>query len=228
MPLPDALLLDLDGTLVDSEPIHAESIARALASSGVELTLDERAYVWGHAWQDIYRELHVERRTGIGLRELQELAVLEKTKMFMEGVRLPILPGATELVRLATAMGLPVAIVSGSCRAEIEQMLPHLGIADELAFFLGAEDYPRGKPAPDSYLTAAARLLVKPASCVVIEDSEAGIAAGLTAGMRVLASRAGNPPHGTHGHQDQGRAHRVVDDLACVAERDLRALMDPD
>ena len=101
----------------------------------------------------------------------------------------------------------------------------HLGIADHLTFYMGCEDYPRGKPAPDGFLAAASRLGVPAARSLVVEDSEAGIAAGLAAGMRVLATSSCNPAPGSPGHQDQRRAHRVVSSLAGLSADDLRALM---
>ena len=223
--LPSALLLDLDGTLIDSEAIHAEGIARFLAGRGIDLDEGERAFVIGHAWQEIFAHLRVAERLGIDLVALQRGAMAAKDRMFAEGVRMPALPGAIRLVEEADDAGVPVAIVSGSCRAEIEQALGGLGIGPRLAFYLGAEDYPRGKPAPDGYLAAAARLGASPARCLVVEDSAAGIDAALAAGMRVLATAACNPRPGAPGHQDQGRAHRVVAGLDALDLADLAALM---
>ncbi|NJK32752.1 MAG: hypothetical protein HC927_10270, partial [Deltaproteobacteria bacterium] len=69
--LPHAVLLDLDGTLVDSESFHAEAIARYMATRGIELTPHERAFVIGHAWQEIHAELRVLERLGEDLAALQ-------------------------------------------------------------------------------------------------------------------------------------------------------------
>lgn len=224
--LPSALLLDLDGTLIDSEAIHAEGIARFLAEYGIALDERERAFVIGHAWQEIHAHLRVAERLGLDLPALQRGSIAAKERMFAEGVRIPALAGAIELVHEVADAGVPVAIVSGSCRAEIEHALEDLGFGARLAFYLGAEDYPRGKPAPDGYLAAASRLGASPARCLVVEDSAAGIAAALEAGMRVLATAACNPPPGAVGHQDQRGAHRIVAGLAGVGLADLVALME--
>ena len=85
----------------------------------------------------------------------------------------------------------------------------------------------RGKPAPDGYRMAAKRLQVPPSTCLVVEDSTAGIASGLAAGMRVLATRAANPALGQPGHQDQSAAHLVVEGLELVDEGLLRRAMVP-
>lgn len=223
-----ALLLDLDGTLVHSESIHTEGLVRFCAGRGVHLDDHERLFVIGHAWQEIYAELRLRERLGVGLAEVIAGTVAAKDVMFAAGLELPVLPGARELVAAVRAAEIPAAIVSGSARREIAQALGVLQIEPMLAFYLGAEDYPRGKPAPDGYLAAAERLGVAPASCLVVEDSEAGIAAGLAAGMRVLATAAANAPPGRPGHQRQERAHRVVPSLAGLTLADLEALMTGD
>ena len=105
---------------------------------------------------------------------------------------MPVLEGARELVSLLSGADIPVAIVSGSSRAEIKEALVELGFESQLAFYMGAEDYPEGKPAPDGYLKAARRLNVEPKDCLVFEDSEAGIASARNAGMRVVATSAAN------------------------------------
>lgn len=224
--LPQALLLDLDGTLIDSEGTHTESIAHYFASQGFVLNDEERAFVIGHAWQEIYEFLRVEERLALSLSELQQKAVEFKDRMFAEGkLHMPVLDGSTELVERVVGAGVPVAIVSGSCRAEIAQALPKLRIEKHLEFYMGAEDYQFGKPAPDGYLAAASRLEVEASECLVIEDSHAGIHSALAAGMRVVATRAANPAPGSPGHQDQSQAHRVVDALTALDLSFIRDVM---
>jgi beta-phosphoglucomutase-like phosphatase (HAD superfamily) len=223
--LPAAVLLDLDGTLVDSESVHAEAIARYMATRGVELDERERAFVIGHAWQEIYAELRVAERLGDELAALQAQTDLTRARMREEGITMQVLDGARELVSTLVELEIPTAIVSGSCRAEIADALELLGFEQHLRMYLGAEDYPRGKPAPDGYLAAAERLAVAPASCLVFEDSEAGILSAITAGMRVVATSAANRPSGAVGHQDQRRAHRVVPGLAGIDHAFLREVM---
>jgi HAD superfamily hydrolase (TIGR01509 family) len=223
--LPAAVLLDMDGTLVDSESVYTEAIARFMGSRGVELDERERSFVIGHAWQDIYTELRVAERVGVDLVAMQQGSIAMREQMRVEGIELTVLDGARELVATLAALDLPIAVVSGSCRAELAEAIELLGIAPRLRMYLGAEDYPRGKPAPDGYLAAAAQLEVTPAQCMVFEDSEAGIASGLAAGMRVVATAAANRSHGEPGHQDQRQAHRVVNGLAGIDVDFLRAVM---
>jgi HAD superfamily hydrolase (TIGR01509 family) len=223
--LPAAVLLDLDGTLVDSESVHAEAIARFMFGCGVELDERERAFVIGHAWQEIYAELRVAERLGVDLRTLQAETERARRRMREEGIHFRVLDGARELVATLVELEIPTAIVSGSCRAEIAEALELLGIGQHLRMYLGAEDYPRGKPAPDGYLAAAERLAVTPNRCLVFEDSEAGIASALAAGMRVVATSAANRPVGSSGHQDQRRAHLVLPDLQGIDHAFLCRIM---
>lgn len=227
--LPSALLLDFDGTLIDSEMVHAAGLARFCRDRGLQLTPAESLFVIGHGWREICQELRLSERLGVDLEAVIEGTLAAKDALFGEGLVLPVLPGARELVALARAAALPVAIVTGSARREVQQALPALDLRpDDLDVLVCAEDVPRGKPHPDGYLRAAERLAVAPARCLVIEDSEPGIAAGLAAGMRVVASAAGNPVPGAPGHQDQSRAHRRIASLAGLTLADLAALMQED
>ena len=223
---PHALLLDLDGTLIDSEMVHAAGLARLGRDRGAPLAAEESLYVIGHGWREIYEHLRLGERLGLSVEAVIQGTVAAKEMLFGEGLELPVLPGARELLALARAHKIPVAIVTGSARCEFEQALPALGLKPgELKVTICAEDVPRGKPNPDGYLRAAELLDVRPSACLVIEDSEAGIAAALAAGMRVVASAAGNRPEGTPGHQDQGRAQHHLASLAGLRLADLAAMM---
>jgi HAD superfamily hydrolase (TIGR01509 family) len=133
---------------------------------------------------------------------------------------LTILPGAVDTVRRLTAR-YPSTVVSGSSRAEVEAVLQALAVRDCFEWFVGAEDTARGKPFPDGYLLASARLGVAPAECLVLEDSTAGIRAARAAGMRVVAVRAGN-----FARQPQDEADRVVETLSDVTDALMAALFD--
>ncbi len=225
--LPDAILFDLDGTFVDSEAFHAEGIARFMAERGHPISDAHKRFVIGHAWQEIYEVLEIGKKTGLSLAELQAGAIEAKEALTAAGAGdIELLAGGAEFVERAHAAGIPMTIVSGSSRAEIAYALERLGFESRLRFYLGAEDYPRGKPAPDGFLMAAERLGVAPERCMVFEDSEAGIASGLAAGMCVVATAAANPPPGDPGHQDQSGAHARIEGLEGLEVDQLRAWME--
>ena len=223
---PRALLLDLDGTLIDSEMVHVAGLVRLCRDRGVELAEAESLYVIGHGWREIHAHLRLGERLGLDLAAVIAGTVAAKEVLFGEGLELPVLPGARELLALARAAGIPTAIVTGSARCEFDQALPALGLRPgDLAASVCAEDVPHGKPSPIGYLRAAQLLAAPPGACLVVEDSEAGIAAGVAAGMRVVAVAAGNRPPGAPGHQDQGGAHHRLASLAGLRLDDLAALM---
>lgn len=201
-----ALLLDLDGTLVDSERQTAEGMARALAAGqGIVVDQADRDFIIGRSWVAI--DDHLRRRYPTLTWTRAEL--IEATADAREGVfaeqGLDILPGARETIDRFADAGVPLALVTGSSRVEAEQMLQALGRRARFAHVVAAEDVPRSKPAPDGYLLAMQLLGVPASGCLVLEDSAAGVAAGVAAGARVVGVAAGN----FHG-QDHGAAHARI------------------
>jgi HAD superfamily hydrolase (TIGR01509 family) len=206
---PDAILFDLDGTLVDSERESAEAMARVIERDlGLRVTQSQRDYVIGHSWNEIHALLR--RELGPALTwdrdELIRRSAAERVHVIAD-MGMTIMPGAVAAVERLGARW-PKALVTGSSREEAMQALRVLGLTDAFKVIFASEDYTHGKPAPDGYLAAARVLGVPPQRCVVLEDSSAGIAAGIAAGMTVIAVRAGN----FAGH-DQSKAHRIVDTL---------------
>jgi sugar-phosphatase len=202
-----AILFDLDGTLVDSERESAEAMARALrAGLGIEVSQAERDFIIGRSWVEIYKNLAAGHADLTWTRdELIAATAAEREHVFAEQ-GITILPGAVAAVERFAPV--PRAIVTGSSRVEAAQALAALGFSDTFDAVFAAEDVSSSKPAPDGYLAAAAALGVTPESCLVIEDSAAGIAAGVAAGATVVAVRVGN----FHG-QDQSAAHHAIDTL---------------
>lgn len=207
-----AWLFDLDGTLVDTERENAASIEVVLAAHGRALSDEERGFVIGHGWREIYAKLAGAGGVPLSFEALKEAAAAAKERICeRDGLR--VLPGAVEFVRRAAARG-ACTIVSGSTRREIDWCIRQLGLADVLPRFVGAEDVPRGKPAPDGYLAGARLVEAAPGDCTVFEDARAGIAAGKAAGMRVVALAAGN-----FSGQDQGEADLRVASFVELGDR---------
>jgi HAD superfamily hydrolase (TIGR01509 family) len=178
-----ALLLDFDGTLVDTERLQWLSYQRALEPFGVPVGLEEyrcrfiRA-AGGSEWACRRYALPV---APAELRERKAAAY----RALIPGAVRPC-AGADELLRgLATRYRL--AVVTNSVGAEVAAILEHLGWGAAFAAVVTRENYPRAKPAPDGYLAAAARLGCGAHECVVVEDTERGARAGLGAHMLVVA-----------------------------------------
>ena len=204
-----AVCFDLDGTLVDSEGEAADSIALALRPLGRELSLAERDFVVGHGFGEIYRFIYEHGGVPWGIKEFEAAVYNARVTLFAQHGP-GELPGARRMVRWV-ASNKPCALVTGSTRPEAELMLKALDLLHCFQVTVCAGEYTHGKPDPEPYLKAATALGVAPPSCLVIEDSSAGIAAARAAGMRCIAVRAGN----RYG-QDQSAADRIIDTLAAL------------
>jgi HAD superfamily hydrolase (TIGR01509 family) len=206
-----AVLFDLDGTLVNSEPVNVESVVLAVRRHGCELTEDERQFVVGHSWNEIHARIVKSHGLALAMDELIAEAVEEKAAIVAR-TGLPELPGAVALVR-RLALRAPLAVVSGASRVEVKDAVGGLGLTDSFAFLLGAEDYRRGKPDPEPYRMAIERFGVPPARCLVIEDATPGIMSARAAGARVIGVRAGN-----FSGYDLSPADLVVDTLEDIGD----------
>jgi HAD superfamily hydrolase (TIGR01509 family) len=180
-----AVLWDLDGTLADSSEYHWQSWQAVLDQEGVRVTRDDFLRTFGWRNEEILRlwigpDVTPERVARIG--DTKE----EAYRDLLRAGGVEPLPGAAEWVRTLRAQGWRQAIASSAPRANIEVMLQVLDFTDLVDAYLGAEDVTRGKPEPEVFLNAAARLGVPPARCVVVEDAAAGIEAGRRGGMATI------------------------------------------
>ncbi len=187
-----AVVLDLDGVLVDSEQVW-DAARREL--------VDERGGVWrddatrammGMSSLEWSRYMHDELGVELDPASISA-AVVAKVEQFYRR-ELPLLPGAREAVR-ALATRWPLGLASSSNREIIDLVLELAGLADAFTATVSSEEVPRGKPAPDVYLEAARRLEVAPGDCAAVEDSTNGLRAAAAAGMTVIAlPNAAFPP----------------------------------
>lgn len=202
----DAFLFDLDGTLLDSERLWIEAIDVALAQRGVVLSRTAvTELVLGRSWPDIFAEIRRRYPDAYATREAMEAVTVPLYREYGTRRDIRIHSSIALLRRLAATA--PTVIVSGSTRNRIAESIELMDIADLVPFYVGAEDYEQGKPAPDCFLLAAARLELTPSRCLVFEDSPAGVAAARAAGMVCVALHRQDttPPPG---------ADLVLEDLA--------------
>jgi len=185
--IPAAFLFDLDGTLVDTEPLWARAIVDWLADRGQTATFEALArMVHGHSWIDIHAMLHADFPGLPATRPVDDAATLRPYyARLATDPAAQVIPSAVAFLRKVAKIA-PCAIVSGSPHDDVVAAAKLCGVSSLLRFVLGVEDYGRGKPAPDGFLAAASRLDVDASECVVVEDSAAGVRAGLAAGMRVV------------------------------------------
>ncbi|MFJ6751053.1 MULTISPECIES: HAD family hydrolase [unclassified Streptomyces] len=179
-----AVFLDLDGTLVDTEGFWWEAEAQVFAELGHVLDDAHREVVVGGPMTRSAGFLLEATGADIGLAELSTLLNAAFAARIARGV--PLMPGARRLLAELAAHQVPTALVSASHRSIIDQMLHSLG-PENFRLTLAGDDLARTKPHPDPYLTAAARLGADPARCAVVEDTMTGVTAGEAAGCRVVA-----------------------------------------
>ncbi len=180
---PTALLWDLDGTLVDSEPVHEAALDAALAQVGLAVGAEFHPRTLGVNEADVHALLVAE--TGLTL-DLEAWRALKWEFYGRFGTDIRRRPGVGEAAVDWATRGTPSAIVSNSTREEVALALAATGIGQAIETFVSFSDVTRGKPDPEGYLLAAERLDVDPAACLVIEDSPVGVSAALAAGMRVI------------------------------------------
>ena len=182
LPLTRAVLLDMDGTLVDSDA-HVERAWRVWAAEyGVDAD-QIMAIQPGRAAANTVRAV----RPDLDDEGVARAAARQSDLQLGDAPFTTPLPGAHELLATLDRLGLPWAVVTGAVRQLALARLSAAGI--DAPILVTVDEVASGKPAPDCFLLAARRLGADPASCLVIEDARAGIQAGQAAGARVAALR---------------------------------------
>lgn len=180
-----AILFDMDGLMVDTEPLARRAWERVVAPYGA--TIDDDLYS-----RTIGRRTTETAQLVLGALDLPVAAeelIARKTTEFLDSLRdgVPVMPGLWALLNRIEAMGLPWAVATSTPRPVAEIVLGKLGVVGRYGALACGDEVPSGKPAPDIFLLAAERLGVAPAACLALEDSGAGCAAAAAAGTRVIA-----------------------------------------
>jgi kojibiose phosphorylase len=209
-----AVIFDMDGVLCDTVEYQALSWKRVADEFGIPFKDEYTDQLRG-----LTRQRSLELLLGdIHPSEQQIQAMLDsKNKFYLELIMTmtpaDLLPGVERLLKELQKASLKLAIASSSILART--VLQRLEISDYFQVIVDGRDVQKSKPAPTSFLCAAKSLSVKPSSCVVIEDAEAGVQAGLAAGMCVIGL---GPP------ERVGKAHAVFEDLSSMHIDDLNSV----
>ncbi|HVJ34837.1 MAG TPA: HAD family phosphatase [Terriglobia bacterium] len=182
-----AVAWDIDGTLVDSEPLHHQALLAASLGFGCDLSdLPDQAFRGVHM-HDVWHILRP--RLPKSLDELSWLQAIDAHYVANTQHLRPI-TDAVAMVKQLAALEMPQACVSNSGRAVVDANLAALGIRDAIAFSISLDDVKNGKPDPEPYLTACTRLGLDPASVVAIEDSRSGALSARRAGLTIIGYAA--------------------------------------
>jgi HAD superfamily hydrolase (TIGR01509 family) len=213
-----AVVFDMDGVLIDSEPVWERVRRNFVATRGGQWRDDAQDRLMGMStaeWSAYLSEDFGLRLAAPQVAELVNAAMAAEYR-----AHLPLLPGAVGAVRDLSARW-PLAVASSAPKSLIDAVLDASGLRPAFAAAVSSEEVARGKPAPDVYLEAAARLGVPPAACAAVEDSANGLRSAAAAGLAVIAvPRPEYPP--AAGALDLARL--VLDSLTELTENTIAAL----
>ena len=179
-----AVIFDLDGVLIDSEPVWEEVRRQFVAEHGGSWLADTQSRLMGMSTSEWAGYLAGELGVRMSADEVAEAVIAQMVARYEEA--LPLIPGSDEAVR---ALGLrwPLGLASSSPRRLVDAVLAQAGLTDLFAVTLSTEQVAHGKPSPEVYITVADRLGQDPARCIAVEDSNNGVRAAVSAGMRTIA-----------------------------------------
>lgn len=208
------IILDLDGLLVNTEPIFFRAIKTVLKDEGI--IVEEKSYIeediqkGRHILDVVKKDNHIQDLASVQRRVYQTYSkLLEQNRSHL------FMPGALQVIRRLKKYFL-LAIASSSRREYVERFLGDAGVLNDFATTVCREDVKRLKPFPDCFLEVARRLHVNPNVCIVIEDSQRGLSAAKKAGMRCIIV----PNNLTAGYDYRG-AVLVLDTLYQINKRTI-------
>lgn len=188
-----AVVFDMDGVLLDSEPLHQIVVNDLLAEHGVQLTEELYSHYLGttleYTWEDLIRRFSLPGDIAWWASRYSD-AIIESYRQHS----VPS-PGAVELVEGLRARGIPLAVASSSRAGWVEVALNTLGVRAAFDVVVTGDMVTRSKPDPEIYLLAARRLEVDPRYCLAIEDAPKGVKSARSAGMTVVGVRTEYTAH---------------------------------
>jgi len=200
-----AVIFDMDGVLIDSEPIHFEATRALLADFGVDYVPGHEENFYGCTDREVFRALRERYEIGAGEADLAASWIARVVTLL--GRPLEPMAGVPGVLHALRARGLRLALASSSAPPIIAATLAGLGLSDMFEFTVSGHDVERGKPAPDIFIEAVRRLGLGRDVCVVVEDSSNGLLAATAAGVCCVAV----PCPSTAGQDFSGAAGRLND-----------------
>lgn len=181
-----ALIFDMDGVLIDSEPLHKDMVDKFLKSAGAEkgeISIEELA---GMSQKNLC--LAISDKWNLPYSEEQILKMFrEQTNSYFAAAEFEEMPGASQIIKAFRKQGLKTAVASASSIELVELIMKKLGLYEHMDQLCGEEHVERIKPEPDIYLLTAKRLGVLPEECLVVEDTPIGVEAAKNANMKCIA-----------------------------------------
>lgn len=208
---PKAVIFDMDGIIVDTEPIQSQSIERLLHEYGISPIYQDNGLIHtvGISGDESYHSFMKKHNFNENLKIVQQ----KRRKIFEDIIKEGIVPmqGFTQLIKLLQKQKIKIGLASNRRYEHIILILEQLNIKEHFWTIVGPSEKRKHKPAPDIYLDAAKELEVSPKECIVIEDSETGIFSAKSAGMKIIAV-----PNPYTNHHDFSNADKIVSSLSDI------------
>ncbi|MFD0693003.1 HAD family hydrolase [Paenibacillus sp. GCM10027628] len=210
-----AFIFDMDGVIIDSEPIHFDAEMRTMSYLGAAITKEELERFVGMTNPEMWKIITQEYQLKQSIDEIIEYQVALKINLLQACLIEPI-DGIRELINDLKQHRIPIGLASSSPRVFIEEVLRKFDLTHAFDCIVSGEEVKQGKPAPDVYLEAAALLGVEPVNCFVVEDARHGVAAAKAAGMTCFGYV--NP---NSGNQDLSKADFMIDSIREIKIEEL-------
>jgi haloacid dehalogenase superfamily, subfamily IA, variant 3 with third motif having DD or ED/haloacid dehalogenase superfamily, subfamily IA, variant 1 with third motif having Dx(3-4)D or Dx(3-4)E len=210
-----AFIFDMDGVIIDSEPIHFEVDRLTAKHFGVDMTQEDLERFVGMTNPELWAIIRQEHGIPHTVDEIIAFQSVKK-RQYLDEADIGPISGIVELLEELRRHNIAIGLASSSPRSFIEAVLEKFKIRDGFSCIVSGEEVPNGKPAPDIYLEAAGQLGVSPEHCMVLEDSRNGVLAAKRAGMRCIGYA--NP---NSGRQDLSAADRIVHRITDIKIADL-------
>lgn len=210
-----AFIFDMDGVIINSQPIHYKVDSKIFKKLGIELSKDDMEGFAGMTNPEILGFLKGKFKFKEEIQDIIDLQVEIKTQILEDENYKPI-DGIVDLVNNLKNNNILIAVASSSPRKFIEAVLKRFKIIDKFDEIICGEEVPKGKPEPDIYLEAAKKLGAKVEECTVLEDSTNGIAAAKAAGMKCIGFA-----NKDSGNQDHSKADIVVKFIREIVVQDI-------
>jgi len=199
-----AVIFDMDGVIIDSEPIHFEVDMQNMKDLGCNISVEELEKYVGTTNEYMFTDIKKNYNIRKSVEEIINYRVEMAKNMIIQSDLEPI-EGIRALLSDLKHKNIPTAIASSSSRDLIDVVISKFKLQDYFKYILSGEEVEKGKPAPDVYVETAKKLGIPPKDCIVIEDSKNGVLAAKAAGMKCIGFQNINS-----GNQDLSKADIVV------------------
>ncbi|RYU83241.1 HAD family hydrolase [Hymenobacter persicinus] len=213
------VIFDMDGVLVDTEPLHHDAFFRHFAELGIPMSDAEYATFLGSSTRNVYQLLKAQFDLPQDVEALINRKREHFAKSFDASADLDLLPGARELILDLHRAGVPLQLASSASKETIARVFTRFGLYPYFDNLVSGEDFPRSKPDPAIFLHAAQLAGIAPAECLVIEDSANGVTAAKAAGMYCIGYKSEHSEG-----QDLHHADQVVSHLGQLSAAGILAL----